>query len=602
MKKLILCDTILLACLSFSCLSGENAGYRDEFIAYGPVDINQNDKEILLNYINSMNQRYDSGSRMITKKLDGWNYHTDAQTGTYHEVRSSFNYAVALLDCGEKKYEQRAFDVIDATVDLQDTDFRSRSCGVWPYYKEETLATKKSPIDFNWADFNAVSLLDIYMYHKNQLPEKLLKKVENSLILAAKSVQKRDCQPDYTNIAIMGTYVTYLVSHLFNLPEMQEYADRRLRTFYEYTKEKGGFTEYNSPTYSIVALNELSRLKRNVVEPEAKSMINELYDLCWSMVAHHFHKPSGQWAGPHSRSYSTIVAASFYGLLNKASEGKIDMGYKSTENDVKISHHIPDSLLQYFLNPEYPREETDVFEKDEPQIVGTTYLTDEYAIGTASRSSLWNQRRPLTVYWGKLNGPHYFQVRFLHDFYDFSTASIFTSQKKNDVLAEINIAKDGGDRHINLDVMDNGRFTAHDLRIRFEFGNCGNAEFEYPKLITDSFTVAENGVRLRIQMLHARWDDMKCRWEKGSDGEAYFIDCVIYSGPDRQFDLNEVENAAFSFILSVAGSGEDIRPDKAEVAEKNGMLKTSWKGMSVKVPVKPENYKSHLPQNYPSHL
>jgi hypothetical protein len=601
MKKLILCSTVLLACLAFSCRSSKDIGYHDKFIAYEPVEINQNDKEILLNYINSMNPRYDSTAHMITKKLNGWNYHTDALTGTYHEVRSSFNYAVALLDSGEKEYEQRAFNVIDATIDLQDTDPNSRSCGVWPYYKEEPLATKKSPIDFNWADFNAVSLLDIYMYHKNQLPQNLLKKVENALMLAAKSVQKRDCQPDYTNIAIMGTYVTYMVSHLFNLPEMQEYASRRLKTFYDYTKDKGGFTEYNSPTYSIVALNELSRLKRNVVEPEASGMIDELYDLCWSVVAHHFHKPSAQWAGPHSRSYSTIVSTSFYGLLNKASEGKIDFGYKSEDSDVKIRHHIPDSLLHYFLTPEYPREEIDVFEKDAPQIVGTTYLTDKYAIGTASRSSLWNQRRPLTVYWGNMNNPHYLQVRFLHDFYDFSTASIYTSQKKNDVLAEINVAKDGGDRHINLDVMKDGRFSAHDLRIRFEFGNCKGAEFDFPKSLNDSFTVTEDDVRLQIQMLHAKWDDMTCHWEEGND-EANFIDCVIYNGPDKQFDLNNVENAAFSFILSVAGIDEEFRPGNAEVSENNGKLTTSWKGMTVEVPVKPENYKSHLPQNYPSHL
>ena len=342
------------------------------------------DRQILLKNIAEMDKRYDLEGRMITKVIKDWNYHTDAMNGTFHEVRASFYYAVSLLDCGMKEYEQRAFDVIDKTISLQDTDPNSPSCGIWPYYEEEPLATKKSPIDYNWADFNAVSLLDIYMGHKDKLPAALLKKVENALVLAAKSVQKRNCGPGYTNIAIMGTYVTYVTSHLFDMPEMQEYANERLKKFYEYTQEKGGFSEYNSPTYSIVAIDELNRMQRHIVEPEAKRMIDELYVKCWEMIARHYHKKSAQWAGPHSRSYRTLVSTSYYGILKEASEGKVNLGYDPERVDVKTKHHIPENLLSYFLTPDYPRTETDIFEKEEPQIVGTAYLTDNYVLSSVS--------------------------------------------------------------------------------------------------------------------------------------------------------------------------------------------------------------------------
>lgn len=601
-KKLIFAYLIGITILISSCSSGRDGSCNDKCIAYPSIALTQEDKSILMDYINSMNSKYDDSAKMITKDLDGWNYHTDAQEGTYHEIRGSLEYAVALLDCGEREYQQRAFDVIDSTIALQDTDPGSKSCGVWPYYKEEPLATKKSPIDYNWADFNAVSLLDIYMYHKSQLPKHLEKKIETALILAAKAVQKRDCQPDYTNIAIMGTYVTYLTSHLFNLPEMQEYASKRLKTFYDYTKEKEGFTEYNSPTYSITAINELRRMQRNIIEPEDKKMIDEMYDLCWSVIARHYHKPSAQWAGPHSRSYSTLVETSYYGLLNKASDGKIDLGYKSKDKDVKIRHHIPDSLIHYFVSPEYPRTEIDVFENNEPQIIGTSYLTDDYAIGTASRSSLWNQRRPLTVYWGDIDNPHYMQIRFLHDFYDFSTASIFTKQDGNSILSEINIAKDGGDKHINLDIIKNGSFVAKDLRIRLEFGNCQNTSFALPKHVTDNFTITEEGMDFYLQMAYAKWDDAQCHWEKSQDGNTVCIDCVIYDSPAKTFNLNDVEVAAFAFIMKAANEGELGNVPNASVIEKDGILSTNWNDMEVSIPIKPEDYPSHLPLNYPSNL
>ncbi|GAI21918.1 unnamed protein product, partial [marine sediment metagenome] len=288
-------------------------------------------------------------------------------------MRGSFVYAVLLLDVGDKQYTQRAFDVIEKTISIQDQEPNSKSCGVWPYYMEEPLATKKAPIDYNWADFNAVSLLDVWMGHQKEIPDALKPIIKNSIILAAKAVQKRNCQPGYTNIAIMGTYVTYMVSHLFDLQEMKDYAQKRLKTFYDYTLDKGGFSEYNSPTYTIVALDELDRMKRHIVEPSAKQMIDSLYSIGWEMIARHYHQPTGQWAGPHSRSYSSLVRPSFYAILKEGSNGKIVTGIEEKRRDVKIKHQIPEYLLHYFLSPEYPRTENDVFEKVEPQVIGTCY-------------------------------------------------------------------------------------------------------------------------------------------------------------------------------------------------------------------------------------
>lgn len=591
-NRIIFYGMLLLGLLMCSCNSAQS--YNDGFVQYSPFRISEIEKQLLLGNIQSLDQRYDPKGKMITKKLTGWNYHTDALSGTFHEVRASFSYAVSLLDCGEKEYEQRAFDVIEKTISLQDTDPNSPSCGVWPYYEEEPLATKKSPIDYNWADFNAVSLLDIYMGHKSRLPKKLLQKVEDALILAAKAVQKRNCHPSYTNIAIMGTYVTYVTSYLFNMPEMQKYANERLKTFYNYTLEKGGFSEYNSPTYSIVAIDELNRMQRHIVEPNAKKMIDELYTRCWGIIARHFHKPSAQWVGPHSRSYSTLISNSYYGLLKEASDGKIDLGYDSKNLDVKMTHHIPDNLLHYFLSPVYPRTEIDIFEKEEPQIIGTSYLTDTYAISSVSRSSLWNQRRPLTAYWGKIGDPHYLQLRFLHNGYDFSTASIFTQQKDNQILSVINLGTNGGDKHISIDRLKNGKFNAKDLRLRFELGNCPNISVNLPNKVGDAFIVSAEDCKFVIQMLEGKWDNLPGHWEKGSDGNNSWIDYIIYRGEDKEFNLNEVEEAVYAFALNFGNSSDILFIKEAIAQKKDGKLKAFWDSLEVEVPIKPNKNPRNL--------
>lgn len=575
-------------------LFGNNNAFNDGYIQYGSINLSKADKQILIDNIKLMDEKYDPSIKMITKELSGWNYHTDAQSGTFHEVRASFYYAVALLDCGIKDYEQKAFDVIEKTISLQDTDPNSPSCGVWPYYLEESLATKKAPIDYNWADFNAVSLLDIYMGHKDQLPRYLLDKVENALILAANSVQKRNCGPGYTNIAIMGTYVTYVVSHLFNLTEMQEYATNRLKTFYNYTQEKGSFTEYNSPTYSIVAIDELNRMQQHIVEPTAKRMIDELYNKCWKIIARHYHKKSAQWVGPNSRSYQTLVSPSFYGILKEASEGKIDLGYEPMRSDVKIKHHIPEEMLSYFLAPQYPRTEIDVFEKNDPQIVGTAYMTTDYAISSVSRSSLWNQRRPLTAYWGTLNDAHYLQVRLLHDNYDFSTASIFAQQKSNKVLAGINFGTTGGDKHISIDRLTDGKFRAKDLRLRFELGNCKNVGANLPTKKNRAFIISADGCKISLQLLESKFDSFTGYWEKGQDSTTHWVDFVLYSGNEKDFDLNQIGQAVLSFALLFGNQTDDLIIRETSCKIYKDKLKASWNDLNIELPVKPEKNPANL--------
>jgi hypothetical protein len=572
--------------LFFSC---SQTGYRDEQIQYEKVQLTPDEKQIVSDALKGMHEKYDPEGKMLTYTINGYNYHTDAASGEFHHVRSSFSYAVLLLDLGDEQYTQRAFDVIEKTITLQDQDTASKSCGVWPYYREEPLATKKSPIDFNWADFNAVSLLDVWMGHQDKIPADLKPKIKNALILAAKSIQKRNMGPGYTNIAIMGTYVTYMVSHLFDLPEMKEYANVRLKRFYDYTLDKSGFSEYNSPTYTVVALDELYRMKSHIIEPVARQQIDSLYSIGWEIIARHYHKPSGQWAGPHSRSYSTLVKPTFYAILKEGSNGQIDLGIEERRSDVKIKHQIPVHLMHYFLHPEYPRTESDVFEKEEPQTTGTCYMTDKYALSTANRSSLWNQRRPFLVYWGNVQTPKYLQVRFMHDYYDFSAATFYGQQKENQVLAVINFISNGGDKHISIDRLKDGKIMAKDLRLRFEFGNVKSPdELSIPTGVNDPFVINSDQLKFNFQLFSIEFDGAKGHWEKSGNSKTSWIDFVLYSGAEKEIDLTKMSRAVSGFIFELNSTEEKKEFKKADVSEKDGIMKIEWNGLKLETPVKPQ--------------
>lgn len=588
---------VFISTLSLSTVFYVRAGndstkhYKDGYIKYDAIQLNPKEREAVNESLKNLHERYDPKAKMIKRTVSrGASFAIDAQSGTVmHEVLASLNYAVSLLDVGDKQYRQRAFDVLEKTTLTQDQDPNSKSCGVWPYYMEEPLATKKSVIDLNWADFCAVRLLDVWMGHQDELPVALKPVIKNALVIAANAIQIRNCSPNYTNIAVMGTYVTYMVSHLFNLDEMKVYARNRLKQFYDYTLDKGGFSEYNSPTYSIVALDEIYRMKSHIVEPSDKQMVDSLYSIDWKMIASHYHRPTGQWAGPHSRSYGPLTSNSFYGLLNEASNGKIFPDSNDRRGDAKIKHKIPDYLLPYFLSPIYPRTETNIFDKDEPQIVGTCYMTDQYVLSTTSISSLWNQRHPFMVYWGNVQSPKYLQVQFLHDDFDFSSAYFFSRQKENKVLAAIDFFSNGGDKHISIDRLKEGKFVAKDLRLRFKFGNVENLDkFSLPASDNEQFSVIIDNLKFDLQLCYAEFDNLKGHWEKGGDGKTSWMDFVWYSGPETEFDLTKINKAAMGFTFSVKTPGETLLNDKAKVNTKENTLKAEWKGLIVEIPLKPQ--------------
>lgn len=514
------------------------------------IDKNVKQRIIRSNY-NSYNKVFDSKENMVYSTIKSWNYSTDASSGNLHDVRKSIIYALALLDSNQVSNLETANNIILKVISLQDTIQGSKTIGIWPYYLEEPLKSKKSAIDFNWADFISVSLIDIYLSYKKALPTSTLLKIKNSLILAANSIQKRNVAPDYTNISIMGTYVTHIVSQLFKLETMQKYASNRFNNFYEYTC-KQGFSEYNSPAYTPIALDILFKLYSNTSDKSLKIKTQALYNYGWSIVAHHFHKPTGQWSGPHSRSYNTLLNGQTKAIINQATNYRVDITGASLSDDPRIKHVIPDSLLDYFLSPVYPKVENNTFIKADRDILGYTYHTNKYSLSTASLSSLWIQRRPFLLYWGNQSKPKYLQLRFLHDNYDFSSAALFCSQEKNEVIGGLSLVNNGGDKHISLDKIKGNSFSAKDLRVRLELGNLEDA------LIID--TTAKDILKLKIdsmkicfKLINYNFYKSKLKWEISEDKtkNLKWIDIIIYSGDVRTFSLDNNTNTYLSFYFSI---------------------------------------------------
>ena len=194
--------------------------------------------------------------------------------------------------------------------------------------------------------------------------------------------------------------------------------DRRFRF-----RRQAEMSEYNSLTYTALDLWFLALIAECATHREARALALFLEHRLWVNVAMHFHAPSHQFAGPHARSYQEDSTGGFSALhCTMMAAFGTDL-YINADLPVKYNHpsnlienaliaiipfHVPDEARRiawekpfpyyirmttycesYHENSRRPAPDGDAFAFDDEVYRGglsdlTSYLTEEYALGTAS--------------------------------------------------------------------------------------------------------------------------------------------------------------------------------------------------------------------------
>jgi hypothetical protein len=457
----------------------ENEGWTKEW-----------DRVLISTAVKKLDSAYDEKESLLrTRRGPDYNYHTSLRNTSPHQTRESFEYALLLLEEGSEGRRQRALKVLDRDLALQNADPASKYYGLWSYYLEEPLETM-SAVDFNWADFNGALLLMIYSRHAARLPEPLRARVREAIRHAAYSVRRREVSPYYTNIAVQGSFVVLAAGDMLADKDLTSYAIARWRRFAQTVDETGSFAEYNSPTYTQVAIENLTRILMVVKNPEILDLSERIHRRAWMHLGKHWHVPTAQLAGPMSRAYSNDIGDPMWlqkaldNRLQFASLAEVKQAAKGGQGQTGVlDFRCPADLRSLFTEMSGPRQHREVFIagktlleniSDSPReravrpVQGTTYLTPQFALGSANRSDFWVQRRPLLAYWGtKKRPPQSLQLRVVKDDYDFTSALFYSAQNENCVLGAINFRSPGGDKHPSLDPVKNGEFKATRLYAQF---------------------------------------------------------------------------------------------------------------------------------------
>jgi hypothetical protein len=567
-----------------------------------------NQRELLLKKMESQESDYDPQVNMLLRQFHSPGYHTTLTAKEHplvHPTHQSLLYAAGLLNMEAPEYEQRAYDVIRRLLTLQDRDTERDTYGIWPWFFEEPL-TQMAPPDWNWADFCGKELVLAVLRHGHRLPEKLKDQIREAVSCACDAIIKRDVGPHYTNIAIMGAFVTLIAGELYGRQDYADYGLLRLEKLKQHTEGLGTFQEFNSPAYSVIAIVELSKIYTYSVNSRAKEIASGLLDLVWRMVAEHYHPVTRQWAGPHSRSYSTLLTNKVKSFLQIATDNKL-LFFSNDELEYDAEWYgsgsrCPEKYLELFTRtderilqqPYYRNEETGFVKWAE------TYITPQYAIGVFREEIMWNQTRGMVAYFDNGGQATYLQMRCLHDGYDYCSAVLSAAADSSQLLLGVRFLTNGGDTHPNLDRIQ-GSIEASDFRLRMEFGGC--LERVSVEAERSEAQVLIDGLPLRFESLFAAFDvatstgsEQKHRqdWEVAKQGNIYCLDLVIYAGERKTIDFQTLNRAAFLFSLAIGEEVEKrplilVEEETDQVTARIATVSADGSRYRISIPLKPND-------------
>lgn len=525
---------------------------------------------------------YDPVFRLVRGGAYGTGYHTRLAADTpVHPLRESMHHALTLLDAEAPAGWTTAHDIIAAVLALQDTDPTHATYGIWPWFAEEPL-TAMAPPDWNWADFIGAPLAELLIRRGGRLPGELAAAMRTALGHAAWSIFRRNVAPGYTNIAIMGAAVALTAGELLSEPRLVAYATARLRACAEYYTWVGGLTEYNSPTYTIIALEEAERTLRLGRDPQALAEAARLQRLAWETIAEHWHAPTGQWAGPHSRCYQNLVAPTTAALLAH----KTGLGFAPadavapawavagppcpTDLHARFAAVVPGSIRRRFSRDDaHPQRDQ----------WGSTWMDADACLGSISRDTTWTQRRPAIAYWRTAHGPACLRVRMLKDGKDFASGQVWTTQDGSRVLIGVTLVTDQGDWHCHLDRPATGAFAGTSLTLRIEL------------TAPDARVVSDAGsYALHAGQRHARIspgpvivDGNAATWTHGNTAGVAWVEAPL----PVTWPLQPAAIAAFSACVGIELEPTTAAAIPAVTVTDATWQTATWHGLTVRWPRQP---------------
>lgn len=232
------------------------------------------------------------------------------------------------------------------------------------------------------------------------------------------------------NFPLMATYTAITQFRLFGLDGFYQEAVRRLNQVQRLLKRRGALSEYNSPGYSILQLHVMAEMSQIIEDEALRKIVLSCEARVWADVMAHFHLETGRIAGPHSRSYRNVTSGNDdifsvvlgtwfselcayplcqFDVRRGTADPQIAMKYLESLYYLNTQFHCPVEIAKLGFDKQYPftvrqdsefssstdattaepkrspAAEDETYEYAAGMTHLTTYMTETYGVGTATR-------------------------------------------------------------------------------------------------------------------------------------------------------------------------------------------------------------------------
>lgn len=285
--------------------------------------------------------------------------------GTFHESRRAARLAADLLANGAPEDLALAEQVLEAVLRCQERDPNDPHLGNFYWMAEDTTVE-----DLNAVEFVLEALIPMMRRHADRLPAALAGRVLDAIRAGLAEIRRLDVHIAYTNITLLDVLNTCLGGELLGDREIAERGYRKLQAWIDFTNASGHPFEFNSPTYMSVNLRALKRLVDHVADEATRQRARAMSAKLALSVALHIHRGTGRWTAPHGRAYHPSV------VCETPPETELLRGWIADGT-------VPPWIADILDTTELPMQVVETVNQ-ERGIVLTTYLTDDYALGTTT--------------------------------------------------------------------------------------------------------------------------------------------------------------------------------------------------------------------------
>ncbi|MBP3360012.1 MAG: hypothetical protein J6N52_04095 [Clostridia bacterium] len=536
-------------------------------------------KELLKKKLLEMDKKYDENAGLLGEmKYEESVIHSKV-TGMVHGTGINREYVLFVFMTETEERYERAIGILKKLSALQDKNPESRTCGLWPYYMEESLEDMKAP-DYNFAEFVGSTFIYIMKEKRHLIDDALAGEIEEVLRLAAHCCVRRNVGVDYTNACCMSVYTIIAAAEILKDDYLFEKGKAELIHFVEYTRFNGAFSEYNSPCYIQVAADSIAKMQMYFEDEECRKMADELNEYLWEMCASQYSTGFNLLTPPYTRVYEDIDEKEIPFFVYLATEGRY-----GSKTDALCIYHLydiscPEKYYPLFektgwVNKTYYKKNnlreaeedlTIVRDLESPDLTVYSYITDDYLFGSLQKSELWVQRRTLMTVWDNDNKKA-LKLCGLKNNFGFSSAMSYVAQNKNKAVALVGFCTDHGDKHYILDLFKDGKLKAQSLVFKLQLS--GGYEGLRFKEENGMYVLSDGDFRICVKVEKWVYDGKEAEVRIADDG----LELVCFSGEEREVDFNKLGETygvlSYAINEKPAGIAVEAKDGKIRIVSEN---------------------------------